>query len=270
MTKRAILALLDPSQAQEGPAVSALAFASLFGADLTLGFVAAVPGAGERAFPAHLSKQEFNEHLEAKEQQLWARARASGCEVRTFIDPVDGLLDAITRASRCFDLVLLGPIASFDRDLRAMVIEKLLMDAGKPLLLLPDHGPERRPRKIVVGWDGGAEASIALDSALEWSDAHARFHLVSVLPLNSPPALRTEPDDMCARLSNRGHPAVASTMARGHLSTATALLTRAVAEEADLLVVGGFGRSRLREALLGGVTSQVIRSEHTLPILIAH
>lgn len=270
MTKRAILALIDPSEKAEGAAASALAFAGLFGAELTLGLVAAVPVPGDRTFPPHLSKQEFNEHLEAKEHQVWARARTSGCDVRTFIDPVDALLDAITRASRCFDLILLGSVAGFDRDLRLMLVERLLLHAGKPLLLLSDRDPQHRPQKIVVGWDGGSEVSVALDRALDWADAHARFDLVSVLPMTSPLSLRTEADDMCARLTSRGHVASASITRRGHLSTASALLGRAAAEDADLLVMGGFGHSRLREALLGGVTSDIIRGEHALPVLIAH
>ncbi len=270
MTKRAILALLDPSEAAEEAATSASAFASRFGAELTLGLVAAVPAPGDRTYPAHLTTQHFNELLEAKEQQLWARARADGCKVRTFIDPIDTLLDAITRASRCFDLILVGSVANFDRDLRVMLIEQLLLRAGKPLLLLSSHARVNHMQKIVVGWDGETEASVALDRALEWTDPHTRFDLVSVLPMNSPLSTRTEADDMCVRLSGRGHGVVASISRRGHLTTAAALLARAVAESADLLVVGGFRHSRLREALLGGVTNEIIRGEHTLPVLIAH
>lgn len=270
MTKRAILALVDPSEASEGSAAAALAFAGPFGADVTVGLVAAVPVPGDRTFPPHLSKQQFNELLEKKEQQTWSLAHASGCEVRIFIDPVDASLDAIVRAARCFDLILLGPVTAFDRDLRLMLIEKLLLHAGKPLVLMTGQGPAHRPARVVVGWDGGTEASIALDRALEWTDTHARFDLISVLPMNSPLSLRSEADDMCGRLTRRGHAAVSSIARRGHLSTAATLLGRAVAESADLVVVGGFGHSRLREALVGGVTSEIIRGEHTLPVLIAH
>lgn len=270
MTKRAILALLDPSEGGEDSAVSAMAFAGLFGATVTLGLVAAVPVPGDRTFPPHLSRQHFNELLEAKENQLWARARASGCDVRTFVDPLDALLDAITRASRCFDLVLVGSPAHFDPDLRVMLIEKLLLHGGKPILLAAGPAPEHRPQEIVVGWDGGYEASAALDRALDWMGAKARFDLVSVLPMNSPLALRTEADDMCMRLTGRGLDARASIVRRDHLSTAAALTARAAAEGADLLVLGGFGHSRLRETISGGVTAEIIRGEHTLPVLIAH
>ena len=270
MTKRAILALIDPSAPDERAIDAALAYARIHGTALTLGLVAAVPVPGGPTYPAHLTTQHFNELLEAKEQQLWARARSGGCEVRTFIDPVDTLLDAIVRASRCFDLLLIGSTGSVDRDLRLTLIETLLLHAGKPLVLLSENALEHCPRKIVVAWDGGAEASVALDRALEWVDPEARFNLVSVLPMNSPLPLRTEPDDMCARLIARGHDAAASITHRDHLTTAAALLARAVAEGADLLVLGGFGHSRLREDLLGGVSHEIIRGEHTLPVLIAH
>ncbi len=271
MSKRSFLAVFDSARPTDSFADAMLAVSDTLAARMTFGLLAPAPVPGERTFPEHLSREQFNELVEAKEQKLWTIARARECDVRIFIDTVDAALDAVTRASRCFDLVCIGPADSYvDRDLRAMLIEALLIHSGKPLLLLPDHGPTGVFRQLVVGWDGMSQVVRALDCSLQLCRSDARVDLVSILPLDSPLALRTSADDMTARLSELGMSAFSSLVQRQRQSIAAALLAKAAAEAADLVVLGGYGHARLEETLFGGTTREIIHGAHNVPILIAH
>ena len=271
MTAHACLAIFDPAGASEAFAQAAIASAAIFHARATLGLVAPAPVPGERTHPAHLSTEAFNGFVEAKENSLWALARKSDCEVRVFIDTLDASLDALVKASRCFDIIIVGPVGAYgDREVREMIVEKLLLQSAKPTMLLPDHAMEHAPSKIVVGWNGTREATRALDCALPLLAPQAQIDLISVLPMDSPLSTRTEADDMCIRLSARGYDASARIVHKGRLETAGTLLEKAAAAAADFLVIGGFHHSHLRETLFGGVTRDIIHGDHAIPVLIAH
>jgi nucleotide-binding universal stress UspA family protein len=129
---------------------------------------------------------------------------------------------------------------------------------------------EDRPRRLAVGWDGLREATRDLDCALTLCASDAEIDLISVLPLTASPTLRTSAEDMCARLQARKLKARHSLARSEHASVAATLLGHAVAGNADMIVLGGFGHSPIRESVFGGVTDEVIRSRHTTPILIVH
>ncbi|WP_278393041.1 universal stress protein [Sphingobium yanoikuyae] len=271
MTISSILAIFDPTEAADGFADIMLGVARIFEAELTLALLAPAPVAGERAYPRHLTTQRFNELVEAKEKRLWSVAREESCEVRIVVDLVDAALSAMVRQSRCHDMLLVGPIDTFaDADLYHMLLQKLLLLSGKPILLLPPAGLEGRPRRLAVGWDGMCEATRALDCALTLCASDAEIDLISVLPLTASPTLRTSAEDMCARLQARNLSARQSLARAEHKTVAAALLAHAVAGNADLIILGGFGHSPIRESVFGGVTDEVIRNRHTTPILIVH
>lgn len=271
MTISSILAIFDPTEATDGFADNMLGVARVFDAELTLALLAPAPVAGERAYPKHLTTQRFNELVEAKEKRLWSVARKENCEVRIFVDLVDAALSAMVRQSRCHDMLLVGPIDTFaDAELSRMLLRQLLLLSGKPILLLPPAGLEGRPRRIAVGWDGMREVTRALDCALTLCASDAEIDLISVLPLTASPTLRTPAEDMCTRLEARQLRARHSLARAEHASVAATLLAHAVAADADLIVLGGFGHSPIRESVFGGVTDEIIRNRHTSPILIVH
>jgi nucleotide-binding universal stress UspA family protein len=271
MTMSSILAIFDPTEATDGFADNVLSVSRIFEAQLTLALLAPAPVAGERAYPRHLTTQRFNELVEAKEKRLWSVAREESCEVRIFVDLVDAALSAMVRQSRCHDMLLVGPIDTFaDAELYRMILQELLLQSGKPILLLPAAGLEGRPRRLAVGWDGMRGATRALDCASMLCAPDAEVDLISVLPLTASPALRTSDDDMCARLHARKLRARHSLARSEHASVAATLLAHAVAGNADLIILGGFGHSPIRESLFGGVTDEIIRNRHTTPILIVH
>ena len=138
------------------------------------------------------------------------------------------------------------------------------------VLIVPRTKSPLGRAELVGSVNGMREATRALDCALALCANDAEIDLISVLPLSGSPTSRTPADDMCFRLQARQLRARHSLVRSAHASVASTLLGHAVASNADLIVLGGFGHSPIRESVFGGVTKEVIGNRHTTPILIVH
>jgi nucleotide-binding universal stress UspA family protein len=146
----------------------------------------------------------------------------------------------------------------------------LLRESGRPLLLMPRAGSVADLHgTVVLAWDGSLEATRAMIGALPLLRAAASVSVVHLDDGTQGPrrdaCLRSE---MTHYLRRQGVQARASYRA-GRLEAGEALLSTACDAGAGLLVMGGYGRSPLRESVFGGVTAAVLRSM-TLPVLLAH
>ncbi len=176
------------------------------------------------------------------------------------------LAPTVNKASRLADLVLFmhGEAAQAAGVSRAL--QECLIGSGKPILLAPEKPADSIGTRIVVGWDGSAEASEAVQAALPFL-AHAQeIHIVNVV---SGELDTEEADRLGAYLELHGFRSTEHVVRTGGKPVGEVLLAEALDVNADLLVMGGFGHSRLREFLLGGVTRHVI-SHATIPVLLAH
>jgi nucleotide-binding universal stress UspA family protein len=140
-----------------------------------------------------------------------------------------------------------------------------------PVLVLPDSGLGRaaQPRRIVVGWNQGREAMAAVRAALP---VLVQADLVNIAVVD-PPAHGPERSDpgglLCQMLVRHGARAEVAVLART-LPRVSDVLKRHVRDQnADLLVMGAYGHSRLREAILGGATRNLLEQAE-VPVLIAH
>jgi nucleotide-binding universal stress UspA family protein len=140
-----------------------------------------------------------------------------------------------------------------------------LLNTARPILLVPEQGIEDSPRNIVIAWNGTAEATRALSGALPLLLNADRLHVLTA----ATPRTRVESGAALAEylgwhgLIGEAHPMYPEDQ------VGPALLARAKELEADLLVMGGYGRSRMRERIFGGVTQHVL-DRHDIPVLIAH
>ncbi|MDQ0036877.1 nucleotide-binding universal stress UspA family protein [Variovorax boronicumulans] len=186
---------------------------------------------------------------------------------------VDGVtVDAVVRYGHASDLVVLGQGNASNRQdtiVRALA-EQVLMEVGRPVLIVPSAGVfEGMPKNAVVAWDGSREAAMALQAALPALRRAARVTLVSLRhPRDEDSAQRLLVPDMIQFLLRHGVQARAESDAT-EIDIADALLSRVSDLGADLLVMGGYSHSRLREWVLGGVTRQIL-SQMTVPVLMAH
>ena len=147
------------------------------------------------------------------------------------------------------------------------LLEVTLLRSGRPVLFVP-AGCEILPlRRALIAWDSSSGCARAVSA---WLDLAGESATASILHVEE--QIGGDAPDMSEVLTHLGWHAVAAeteTVARGSESIGGILLQAAESADADLVVMGGYGRARYREALLGGVTKHVIRQAR-VPVLMAH
>lgn len=173
--------------------------------------------------------------------------------------------------ARYADLVVLGRTANATIEAERAVFSSLLLGSGRPLLLVPRN--VRWPSsvgKVVVAWRPTAEASRALHDALPLLRRAQSIDLVVVDPRVGETSHGELPGaDIAAHLGRHGLSVEVVSLPREGVGTGAAILRHAREAGAQLVVAGGYGHSRVRQHVFGGVTRHLF--EHaTVPVLFSH
>ena len=179
----------------------------------------------------------------------------------------EGLLDDVmAQEALLSDLTVFAHPADYaDRSIW-MALEAALLGSRRPLLVVPRGFTDIVGKKVAIGWDGGRAASHAVFTALPLL---CRAGAVEILTIGSGNAERVLMDDLTRYLRMHGVQAAQRAVSPGTLDIGYTLADAAKRADAALLVVGGYGHSRLREFVLGGVTRHLLANA-SLPILMAH
>ena len=151
------------------------------------------------------------------------------------------------------------------------IADRLVLESGRPVLIVPNAGPQQAiGRKIVVAWNGAREAARAAFDALPLLQHASEVRVVSI----SPQADGDRPSgvacaEICATLARHGVKCEATEAVERQANAGKALLTLSADWGADLLVMGCYGHSRLREFVFGGATQHVL-DHMTIPVLMSH
>lgn len=156
-------------------------------------------------------------------------------------------------------------------ELREEIIEGVLFHSGRPALIAPPGWSGKSiGKRVVVAWDASREATRALseaDDILEFAQA------VTVLTVDAKSKMFGHGDqpgaNIAAHLSRRGLPAQVRNVDSQGRSASLAIMEEATSLGADLVVMGGYAHSRLRELVFGGATRELLRTA-TVPLLMAH
>ncbi|MCB6179054.1 universal stress protein [Rhodobacter sp. Har01] len=171
-----------------------------------------------------------------------------------------------TFESRYFDLALLpwSPDAVSAQDMA----QSLVFGSGLPVVLVPPSAQTERVDHIAIAWDESRVAARALGDALRLLTDGER---VTVLTVQDEKALSGSgiAETLAASLELRGYAARAVNLKLGGKTIAEALQDAAIGEGAQILAMGGFGHSRLRDFVLGGATKGVL-ADLRLATLLAH
>ncbi len=167
--------------------------------------------------------------------------------------------------------IMTRPSDGVGAELREEIIEGVLFHSGRPALVAPPGWKGTGiGKRVVVAWDASREATRALseaDDILEFAEA------VTVLTVDAKPKMFGHGDqpgaNITAHLSRRGLPAEVRNVDSMGRSASLAILEEATALGADLVVMGGYAHSRLRELVFGGATRELLRTA-TVPLLMAH
>jgi nucleotide-binding universal stress UspA family protein len=171
--------------------------------------------------------------------------------------------------ARCADLIIAGQ-ADPDWDFSPVLDfpERLAIESGRPVLVVPYAGHYREiGRNAVIAWKPAREAARAVFDALPLLKSAQN---VQILEVNQSPIHAAVPDtSIAAALGRHGiKPTQRSTYATD-ISAGDEILSRLADADADLLVMGAYGHSRMRELILGGVTRHISR-HMTAPTLWSH
>jgi nucleotide-binding universal stress UspA family protein len=175
--------------------------------------------------------------------------------------------------ARYADLTIVGQTDPEANELGAAgdLPERLVLGAGRPVLVVPYAGTFKTiGQRVLVAWNAGREATRAVNDALPLLEGAAK---VTVLAINPHGGLRGHGEvpgaDIALHLARHGVRAEASAIKSDDVEIGALLLSQAADLNADLIVMGAYGHSRLREVVLGGATREILRSM-TVPVLLSH
>jgi nucleotide-binding universal stress UspA family protein len=144
-----------------------------------------------------------------------------------------------------------------------------LFESGRPIIIVPyiQKAPLKLDR-VMVCWDGGRQAARAAADAMPLLKRAGRVEVVIVAD-ESGKGDEIAGADMGQHLARHGLDVEVKRMVMGDIDVADVLLSHAADIAADLIVMGGYGHSRLREFVLGGVTRSILGSM-TVPVFMSH
>ena len=177
--------------------------------------------------------------------------------------------DQFGQIARRFDLAVVGQAEPETKMVEENIIEAALFDSGGPVIIVPYI--QQAPLKlnhIMVCWDGSRAAARAIRDAIPFLHRAGRIEVVIATNERSKQD-QIERADLGAHLAHHGLNAVIKRMPLGDVDVAAVLLSHAADEDVDFIVMGGYGHSRLREFVLGGVTRSMLRTM-TVPVLMSH
>ncbi|QGX99472.1 universal stress protein [Roseovarius faecimaris] len=197
------------------------------------------------------------------ESLLWA--------IETGMTQLISLNRLIAARARFSDLVILPQPYGEDRGIELETItEATLFEGSTPALILPaGSAPEPRFNNVVIAWNESAEALNATRAAMPLLKAADKVHVVVIDPPTHGPN-RSDPGGLLSQYLARHGVTVQVEVLSKTLPRISDVLSRHVADiGADLVVMGAYGHSRVREAVFGGATRDLLETS-TVPVLMAH
>jgi nucleotide-binding universal stress UspA family protein len=218
---------------------------------------------------AREAKSVFLKAVTASGFSMVDKLQKSDCVTCSYHEKEGLFPDVVARAARLADLVVFGPFAATDGPDVGQAFVDTLTRTERPVLLC-SRVPEGFASRIAIAWDGSAAAAHAVSASLPFL---ARAQSVDILHVHEASAderqLSAHFPELEEYLDLHGISASCTHVPRAAKSAGEALLEQAAANKSDLLVMGGYGHSHLRESLFGGVTTHV-RWNADLPVLMVH
>ena len=147
-------------------------------------------------------------------------------------------------------------------------IAELVLSSGRPVLVVPyAFRSGGAGRHVLVAWNGSREAARAVGDAMPILEAAERVSVLAVDPGNELGDIPAA--DIARHLARHGIKVESAHMQSQSLEPSDVLLNRVADLSADMIVMGAYGHSQLRELVLGGVTRDVLR-QMTVPVVMAH
>lgn len=184
-----------------------------------------------------------------------------------WIDMVGREEEAVAWRGRLSDLVVMARPEPAGETPSLMTLNAALMESGKPLLLIPPKQVETIGSRIAIAWNGSAEAGRAVGCAIPLLKRASAVVILSIT--EDERTLDAPAGELAAYLAWHGVTADCKVTPGAAANPGEALLKECAYQGSDLLVMGAYTHSRLRQLILGGVTRHVIHHAE-IPVLMCH
>ncbi|MGB3279574.1 MAG: universal stress protein [Pseudorhodobacter sp.] len=231
---------------------------------------------GASAIVLQAAQENATADVKAVEAAIRAAADAAGPSLRwsseSAIAMIGGLSDLIALRSRFADLVVLAkPYGEKHRDEEEAIVESAMFEGQAPVLVLPDAEMDASKigKRIVIAWNQSRESMNAIRRALPFLKK-AEHVWITIIDPPQHGAERSDPGGaLCQMLVRHGVRAEVTVLARTMPRISDVLARHVRDMDADMLVMGAYGHSRFREAILGGATRNMLENA-SVPVFMAH
>jgi nucleotide-binding universal stress UspA family protein len=232
-----------------------------------------LPGYIEMELPGsflELQRSHMLDRARQAENLFQERARRRG--IRGEWRAAEGdVIETVKLHARYADLTVVGQGRGVKHASAELVLlpEDLVLGVGRPVLIVPRYGTfETVGERVLIAWNGTREATRAVNDALPLLRMAAKVTVLSVDPPDGS-VPRVPSADIALHLARHGIAAEAASSRSLDIGVGNVLLSRAADLGADLIVMGAYGHSRVREMALGGATRHVLE-QLTVPVLMSH
>lgn len=233
-----------------------------------------IPVSGTGYVPAEVVDTQVADNQSASKaavDRFTAAAAHAGISVEpvTLNASVAGSGDQFARIARRFDLAIVGQADPEANSVEELIAENALFESGRPIIVVPyiQKAPLKLER-VMICWDGSKQAARAIADAMPFLEKAGRVQIV-IVGNERGKTDEIAGADIGQHLARHGLKVEVKRIDSGNIAVADALLSHAADNSADFMVMGGYGHSRFREFVLGGVTHTILRSM-TVPVLLSH
>ena len=262
---------------QDFAADFAISLGSSFGAHIAgVGFIyePVIPGDMLGGIPTDLievQREENSKTAKAAVGRFEATAKAAGvsAESRIVDASVAGAADLFGRIARRFDIAVVGQARREQGASEELLIEGTLFGSGRPVIVVPFIQKEGlKLDRVLICWDGSRPAARAIADAVPFLERAKAVDIVVVTGERDKSGEITG-KNMRRHLARHGIETEIKHITAGSVGAQNAILAHAADSGANFIVMGGYGHSRLREFILGGVTRSILKSM-PVPVLMSH
>ena len=216
-------------------------------------------------------RAESDQRAQAAVNHFETEAKRIGVPYETRIIPasISGAADRLGRLARRFDLVVVGQPEREKSVPDEVVDEGVLFESGRPVIFVPFIQKNGlKLDRVMVCWDGSRAATRAIADSLPLLRKAKQVEIVMVANGRAKNG-EIAGADLGQHLARHGLSVEVKRITSPDIDVASTILSYAADTSADFLVMGGYGHSRLREFVLGGVTRGLLESM-TIPVLMSH
>lgn len=273
-----ILVGLECNKSRDAVCDYAISMAEVFDSHLTgvvCGGILDIPAYLRADFPVDvleelLAEREQNAGLAIERFEAAAKRSLVSAEHRLISRSTFSPPDILAAIARRFDVSVLMQSEEDKDAFNDLLIEAVLFDSGRPLIVVPHIQKDGlKLERIVCCWDGSRSAARAVNDALPLLKKAKAVELLIVVNKKVESRDEVRGIEIGNHLARHGLNVEIVTQSAIDSDVANVILSHVADRAANMIVMGGYGHSRLREFVLGGATRDVLASM-TVPVLMSH